>query len=380
MKEKQRYSNIQLLRVIACLGVFAAHLAPRMGAVGRAAKAANFGASGVYLFFVISGFLAVGAKELQPESGGEQAKSGNRMRRVCHYYVRRFFRVLPLYYAVILYNIVLHEILLRDVPADPAGLGWLRYFLLTNAVVPGPDNFWSNLSATWTVSLFVFFYLCMPIFAKLVKNVREAVILYLSLLALRYVWVAAGLSSYMMAFYYLHFFALGILVRFLAELDPAVFRKAGIEAIHASAWEDGLKAGFMTALAAGLWLLFQVTGLENDYFISLSWVFAVCILLTMHFSWKRKDAEETAVQDRIRKAGMAERAVSVLDRYSYSIYLVHAVVIDGIGLLQAHVSLSGAAVFFLALGLTAAGAFAAYHLIEKPMEKVGRRLVAAGRI
>ena len=47
---KQKYEHIQLLRALACIGVFITHLAPRLGATGKAAWLANQGAAGVSLF------------------------------------------------------------------------------------------------------------------------------------------------------------------------------------------------------------------------------------------------------------------------------------------------------------------------------------------
>lgn len=378
----KKYDNIQILRVLSCVGVFITHLAPRMGAAGFLASAANFGASGVYLFFLISGFLACRSRELMP---------GNGWRGVLAYYCRRFFRILPLYYAVILYNMALHCLILKDVPADPAGLYWLRYFLLTNAVIPGPDNFWSNLSATWTISLFCFFYLCAPLFVRLIAGRREAeafdkdgragmrtdkkmgmagvcrtaegfagpgvlraAALYLLTLLLRYVWVAAGLSSYMMAFYYLHYFVLGML---LWEL--------------AAAYRPGAAAMRFVLFAVVLGAVIQISGAGNDYFTVISWFYATALLATGGFSWKPKEDGEP---------GCIARIVGVLDAHSYSIYLVHAAVIDGIALLQAHVRLPGVAVFVMAVGLTAVGSCLANILIEKPAEKSGRRLVAQLKI
>lgn len=370
----KKYDNIQILRVLSCLGIFATHLAPRMGASGYAASAANFCASGVYLFFIISGFLACCAKEIRPGGG---------RRGVLAYYCKRFFRILPLYYAVIVYNMALHGLILHDVPDDPAGLSWLRYFFLTNAFIPGPDNFWSNLSATWTISLFCFLYLCAPLFVRLIgeKNGRagvfRAAVLYLAALLLRYIWVAAGLSSYMMAFYYLHYFVLGMLVRKLAEAygpAAATIRFAGFAAVLGSA--------------------VQVSGAGNDYFTVVSWFYAALVLVTGGFSWKKESAAAGSYcPTRPQRLGMgkesagysgqrdslsarAARVVGVLDVYSYAIYLIHAVVIDGIALLQAHVRLSGIAVLLIAVSLTAIGAWLAHFMIEKPAEKLGRRLVA----
>ena len=49
---KQKYEHIQLLRALACIGVFITHLAPRLGATGKAAWLANQGAAGGGFFFI----------------------------------------------------------------------------------------------------------------------------------------------------------------------------------------------------------------------------------------------------------------------------------------------------------------------------------------
>lgn len=363
----KKYKNIQILRVFACLGVFVTHLAPKMGISGLAATVANFGASGVYLFFVISGFLACKST---------QGTQGNRGKYLLSYYIKRGFKILPLYYAVVIYNLLLHTFLLQDVTPDPGGLYWLRYFLLTNAYVPAPDNFWGNLSATWTISLFLVFYLCAPFFnlfftwAERLGEIKKsgqrkgaqqngrqhgaggvyaALFLYLAALLLRHIWVAAGLSSYMMIFYYLHFFVLGMLAGKLAEYFPS--KTAALA---------------MLALGAGLWLVQWFSGIGVDDFISLSWIFAAILLISLPFDEKKRSP--------------AGKAVALLDQYSYEIYLVHAVVLDGIELLQGKIVMPAAVVLLSAVGLTAAGAYFARLLIEKPAEKLGRRLVTALRI
>ena len=119
---KQKYEHIQLLRALACIGVFITHLA-------------NQGAAGVYLFFALSGYLACCDRKL-PTAGKKELLT---------YYKKRLVRILPLYYGVILYNILLHGLILKDIPADPQGLYWLRYFFLTNSVIPVPNDFWGNL-------------------------------------------------------------------------------------------------------------------------------------------------------------------------------------------------------------------------------------------
>lgn len=338
---KTRYDNIQVFRVLACLGVFVTHLAPRIGAEGRLYAAMNFGASGVYLFFMISGFLACDSPALQGRLCAGKTLT---------YYIRRLFRILPLYEALIVYQMILHTFVLRDVAPDPGGLYWVRYFFMTSAILPAPNDFWGNLGATWTVGLFAAFYLCAPVLVRLAgKSVRRSLGLYLAALALRFFWVWLGLSDWMMFFYYLHYFVLGILVKRLAETET-----------------PGKAAVKLALLALAVRLLLFFAGQEADFFWQLSCLYGVLLLLTVPFSWKSGSA--------LRKA------VAVLDEYSYGIYLIHAAVMEGISLLQAHIAVPAAAVILLSVLLTAAGAWLARRLIEMPAEKWGRKLVTMIRI
>lgn len=323
----KQYDNIRIFRAAACLGVFLTHLGPYLGLTGGAAWAVNQGAAGVYLFFMISGFLACGDKELL------SGKKNSALR----YYKKRLLRLLPLYYAVVLYNMALHILILKDVPADPDGLYWLRYFLLTNAWLPAPDNFWANLTATWTVCLFFAFYLFAPVLVQLIRGTGSALFCYVLALMLRCMWTAAGLSDYMMIFYYLHYFVLGMLVYHIMEAKPlpSAIGKAGTEPE-----EGGLlvkKTLFFVALMAGVGLGMFLCRTKPDSFMVWSWAFGILLLATGSLSCK-------------------SRFLRLIDRYSYEIYLVHAVVLDGIGMLRAHLFLPPWAAAMLAVGLTAAGA------------------------
>lgn len=348
----KRYDNIQILRVLACLGVYFTHIAPKMGITGVWGKIANFGASGVYLFFLVSAFLACDSPALR--SGGAGRK-GRAVR--FSYYIRRAFRILPLYYAVILYHFLLHTFLLRDVPADPAGLGWLRYLFLTGAVLPAPDNFWGNLSGTWTISLFAAFYLCAPFLVRMAGEGKEekggparAVLLYAASLLLQQIWIRQSFSDYMMFFYYLHFFVLGILLNRLASCYAPVAAAGRFLLICA---------------AAGLGL-YLTTG-SIPYFTAVSWMFGLILLLTLNFSWDKAAVKEGGKSP----ASLCRALLKTLDTYSYGIYLVHEVVVEGIVLVQAHIPLFGFPVFAIVTLFTTAGVIIARKWIEAPMQRLG---------
>lgn len=374
----KRYDNIQILRVLACLGVFISHLAPKMGATGSIAKIANFGASGVYLFFLVSAFLACANGSLFERQSGALRKGA-----LLSYYKKRALKILPLYYAVILYNFLLHTFLLQDVTVDPAGLGWLRYIFLTNAFIPAPDNFWANLTATWTISLFMVFYLCAPFLTRAagVRN-RNASIsetaaaaetpsltgliraagLYIASVVLQQVWSGLPCSDYMMFFYYINFFVLGIFVWQLAA-HPSRKNAAAV------------LAGVCVVLGAVLMLWKG----EIPYFTGISWIYAFVVLLTMDFSWEKLHGKKTFGQKSAALPGISrgkqllQKIFAVLDKHSYAIYLVHAVVIDGMVLVMAHIPLSGLAVGLISVALTAAGVWAADLVIERPVTKWLRR-------
>lgn len=351
----KRYDNIQILRVLACLRVYMTHVAPKMGVTGVWAKMANFGASGVYLFFLISAFLACEALPLRQADAKAEGRAG-----LLSYYIRRAFRLLPLYYAVILYQFLLHTFLLQDVPPDPVGLGWLRYLLLTNAVCPAPNNFWGNLSGTWTISLFAAFYLCAPFLVRAAGVAKKrksglvrAICLYAASLLLQQVWIRQSFSDYMMFFYYLHFFTLGILLHQLAVCYTPV-----------------AAAGRFALICAGAGLALHFMAGEIPYFTAISWLFGFILLLTLHFSWDKTRAK-SGKKDRIP---IHQTLLKILDTYSYGIYLVHEVIVEGIVLIQARVPLSGIPVFLIISLLTAAGVYLAHRWIEVPMQRFGKTL------
>lgn len=79
----QRKVGLQILRIIACIGVFICHLGVQMGVEGAIERFMDFGARGVYLFFVLSGYLGFQSRELENE---------NRIRGCFQYWIKRAFK------------------------------------------------------------------------------------------------------------------------------------------------------------------------------------------------------------------------------------------------------------------------------------------------
>ncbi len=68
---KQKYEHIQLLRALACIGVFITHLAPRLEATGKSRVACQSGSGGRVSLFVLSGYLACCDRKL-PTAGKKE--------------------------------------------------------------------------------------------------------------------------------------------------------------------------------------------------------------------------------------------------------------------------------------------------------------------
>lgn len=155
---KSQELGLDLLRVLAAVGVFLCHFGQYIN-LGKLGEVFLFGAHGVQIFFVLSGFLIMQSLE-RSESLKEYAR-------------KRFNRLFPMYWGMLICMIVANQFIWGNVPKDSyAHLGWLRYFFCLQRVIPANEVFWDNLYGLWTMSAFVLFYLIAPAIAQRVKTFR----------------------------------------------------------------------------------------------------------------------------------------------------------------------------------------------------------------
>ena len=323
----ERKAGLQILRVMACAGVFLCHLGAQMEVEGGIEKVMDFGARGVYLFFILSGFWGFHSRELESENG---------IRGCLRYWVKRAFKILPLYYAVIIYNFVLYEWILQSTPVDTTGIGWARYFFFLSTFIPADKTFWGNLSYTWTISIFVLFYLLVPFMRRIVRNFNGAVILWGGLYFLSLVCI--NRVSYGTPFFFLHYFAMGIVLYYAVK-------------------EEKIKE-----LIVGC-VVFACSSL----IVNASLTHAAC---SMFFLILIVAVKEIKVENE-----KMQKWITILDSYSYTVYLMHAVVMNGIEMLKNRYPLSQMTILLIAFGCTIVGTVAAYHMIERPMQKVGQYIL-----
>ncbi|MFD1255837.1 acyltransferase family protein [Mucilaginibacter terrae] len=159
----ERLDFIDSLRGLAALYVviFHAVLVPqtKLAIPGWIKPLVMNGGSGVTLFFVISAFTLCYTLQFQQKEN----------RYLLKFYMRRIFRILPLYYAWFL--------LMLYISMGFRGLFAHKFILLLYAVfgynfVPGHQE--GLVAASWTLGIEMIFYLIFPLVFHYVKSIRGA--------------------------------------------------------------------------------------------------------------------------------------------------------------------------------------------------------------
>ncbi len=307
----QKYANISILRILACLGVFTVHLGQALTLTGSLRVVTDFGANGVELFFIISGFLGF--------------LTYNSQKGILSYYRNRAIRIFPLYYFVILVNFIIHTFIYKDVPVDVTGLYWGRYLFFLNGFVHSEEYFWYNLGATWTIPCFVLFYLLMPFFYKYIKNIfRSLIAILLCFLVNSFILTKTHNFE---AFSFLIYFILGISIYF--------------------AYKEG-KELFLICIFSIVDISFIIQNASPIYIYSF--LFAILVLSSKKYNINQKHVNIL---------------VGSLSKYTYTLYLVQGIVFSYIidsntmpQIIILLISILGSALLTLLI----------YHFIESPIQ------------
>lgn len=268
--------------------MFICHFGQRMelwNLNGHVYEVSQLGRYGVELFFVISGYLV--------------CYSLSKGKSIVEYYKKRIIRIMPLYYFCILYYFVTETFLFRSVPADPQHLGWIRYILCLNGIVISDGYFWGNIGITWTIPVFLMFYLFAPLIVKISKSTIASVVLLVGLMGIHFI-INRTIPGWLHAFDYFPCFIFGILV-FNAKKE---------------------NKRFITMLGLSIFVLvFKWVSFDNfvseiiDEKYVVSALFAIIVLFTERFTMNSK---------------RAIKVFDVLDEHSFTLYLVHGIVFCGI--------------------------------------------------
>jgi peptidoglycan/LPS O-acetylase OafA/YrhL len=335
-------------RALAIAGVVLTHSIWLVAsAPSWAQNVAHFGSKGVQLFFLVSGMTLA----LNYDSAGFDARE---------FFVRRFFRIAPMYYLAALAYVALGATLIPSVlPDDLAPASWLATFTFTNGWMPATIN--SFVPGGWSIAAEATFYLLFPLLLLLKQ--RRAWIAALACLSL-----PVSVASYHM-----------LAARFPGDGDDASFAYFF--------WLTQLPAFLLGVCAAAL-----LPALER-FRSQAAWIFPVVSLLICLAALSRGVTSSYIVADvlffafvlsgaiggsRFLGAGVLRR----LGQISFSVYLVHFAVValarEPTRWLAATIGDAPALWIGYAsvLGVSAAVATATYEYIEKPGIALGRRLTS----
>jgi peptidoglycan/LPS O-acetylase OafA/YrhL len=333
------------LRGISILMVITAHVY-RPGWPGLG------GALGVTIFFVLSGFLITRLLIREEAERGSVDMWG--------FYIRRAFRLFPLYYAVL----AVYCVLLLGLNARPelrsSFLGALPFYALYLQEIPFfPRPGWIPFFQTWSLGIEEKFYLVWPLLAfKLLSTPRArigaAAALFVVFSAMRW----APLGQYVFPYAAI---CVGCLVALLDD------RRRFHEPIYR----------FLNGPAA--WLSVAVLFLLHAV-ITREWPIASDAATVLYPLGAAAVLMASLASPSLGRL-LSSRFLVELGRLSYGIYLIHLLVRNVVeGVLQRapwHLASSGIAVYVL----TTAGSVAIAHVLstrlETPMRLVGRRIAAA---
>ena len=322
--------------------------------------------SGVDLFFVLSGFLI----------GGILLDARSSPRYFQTFYIRRAYRILPLYFLVIGLSLLPHLLAqfsaARAAHTTPLPLPWWSYATFT-------QNFWmaylgvfgpSGMGITWSLAIEEQFYLSIPL---LIRNVRprNLVIVLLMVIAcapwlrvlLHSSMTYPGLASYVLMPTRADALCLGVLAALLVRNE--VFWN-WLQSNRRTLWS--VTGVFFLGVAYMTWQGYDALSFAMTTW-GFSWLaaFYTCILLIAVSS----------------SGGPASRilqnpSLMRLGTLAYCSYLVHVAIMNALRHpLKAHFPEFPVAAWLvggiLGIGLTLAVAALSYKYFEKPLLKRGHQ-------
>jgi peptidoglycan/LPS O-acetylase OafA/YrhL len=359
MNPSERLNGLDHLRAFAISYVFIFHYSGQFEAPTWLAPLAEFGWSGVDLFFVLSGYL-IGGQLLGRVAGGRGFSTKD-------FYIQRCLRILPVYWLVLgLYFLVPATIEHGRLPSLWRFATFTQNFALDNHV-------YSAFSHAWSLCVEEHFYLLLPVLITLFvarKWGHRALpcggLLMLSGVAIRaFCWmrVSAGDGGWYELVYYPTYCRLDGLIVGVSIAAAAVF--------YPRQWAWLRRYGYLW-LVAGLALLYGADTLaqaQHDFAFTLFGFPLVAIAYGLIVIAALSPGSS------LNRASALTRRVAVL---SYSIYLCHKIVIH---LIQGeastlHLAPEGNLMFALCIAGSVICAYALNVIVERPFLRIRDRIYA----
>lgn len=326
---------IQYLRALAALSVVWGHSLYIIPGIAQRLGASWFGASGVDLFFVISGFIMVATT-----ARGDSSP--------LRFLALRIVRVVPLYWLATLAWIA-YAAIAASSPASYPPLAIAKSLLFVPYVSAGnPAGVWPILQNGWTLNYEMFFYALFALSLAAPPRVRFAA-LAVTLASLVLIGRVFGPFANPLAFTYTNSY----LLEFIAGMILAHGWLRG-------EWRDSLPYSLFLIVFGG----YCIGALHSRLMIAAGafLIIAGCL------------------NPRIR--ALQSRPLLELGNASYSIYLIHQFVLEALARTWTKLAppaTTAASVLFVAsaLVLSALAGCLCYRLIERPIISRLRKLIEA---
>ncbi len=167
LRSSQHLRYIDSLRGIAISAVIFVHVSGVSGLPGLAGRLSHFGAAGVQLFYTISALTLVMSM---------YKRAGIERRPKIDFFIRRFFRIAPAFYLILLVYYLLGN------SGQPVQFGvshpQISKMLLIMSFLNGwrPDVINLPVTGQWSIAVEMMFYLLLPFLFPHVRTFRRAVL------------------------------------------------------------------------------------------------------------------------------------------------------------------------------------------------------------
>lgn len=344
VRNGSRLEYLDALRGFAVLGVLITHACGLMGP--QTGKWGVDFASGVQLFYMVSAYTLFWVQYNRHE---------HEKYSVLKFYIRRFFRISPLFYSVLTLYIFGSYYFNGSVP-DKYNI--LATVFFVNGAFPQYIN--SIIGVEWSVAVEVTFYLIAPfLFRVIISSERAVVLLVASLIIAEYstLWLFAHSELYSAFPPYLMFW-------FPAQF-PAF--AGGVLAFFLSQTQLTQRSARLLLIVSCVWILMVYGGGDVRFFPHrdlMTLGFAGVLIAFSSFSFRI----------------FVNKVTEYLGKISFSIYLLHLFIMMRLyELVVVPLGLSswiGAFVLFVGtLGLATPLCYLTYRYIETPGIKIGRAVI-----
>ncbi|MDF2809091.1 MAG: Acyltransferase family protein [Microvirga sp.] len=355
---EERFDFIDSLRGIAILGVVAVHVGPSIEGLSPPLESfAAFTSRGVQLFFMLSAFTLT-------------MISVNRPFTMCPFYIRRLFRIAPMFYLAMVGYIVLEGT--EPSVFAPDGIG-LKQVVLTLTFLNGwtIDSFNSIVPGGWSISCEAMFYLFFPLILRYIRSARAAAIACAVSVLVALAWSMLIKTT---DAYAADEFLVGSFIRFSFLFNLLAFL-SGILLYYIIA---GGGRRVIDRGSKGAWLLLTASiavligGGVSGFSTFRNPLIAVVALLPFVYAVYLT-----------RPIAIINPVIRHIGLVSFSVYLVHFAILDFIGgpLLAATSNLTPDLKFVVfyaaAVAISTLVATATYRWIELPFIGLGRRVASA---